>query len=109
MAGRTAIIPAMADRPTSRLLLACPDKPGLIAAVSGFLADAGLNITDADQHSSAEGRLFMRMEFDAAPADEREAIYGRFAEEVAGPLQMDYRFAESSERKRVAIMASRED
>ena len=95
--------------PTSRLLLACPDKPGLIAAVSGFLADAGLNITDADQHSSAEGRLFMRMEFDAAPADEREAIYGRFAEEVAGPLQMDYRFAESSERKRVAIMASRED
>ena len=34
--------------------------PGLIAAVSGFLADAGLNIVDADQHSStaAEGRFF---------------------------------------------------
>jgi formyltetrahydrofolate deformylase len=95
--------------PTSRLLLACPDKPGLIAAVSGFLAEAGLNITDADQHSSAEGRLFMRMEFDAAPAEEREAIYRRFDSEVARPLQMDYRFAESSDRKRVAIMASRED
>jgi formyltetrahydrofolate deformylase len=95
--------------PTSRLLLACPDKPGLIAAVSGFLAEAGLNITDADQHSSAEGRLFMRMEFDAAPATEREAIYARFDSEVAQPLQMDYRFAESSDRKRVAIMASRED
>jgi formyltetrahydrofolate deformylase len=95
--------------PTTRLLLACPDKPGLIAAVSGFLADAGLNITDADQHSSAEGRLFMRMEFDAAPASEREAVYRRFDSEVAKPLQMDYRFAESSERKRVAIMASRED
>jgi formyltetrahydrofolate deformylase len=95
--------------PTSRLLLACPDKPGLIAAVSGFLAEAGLNITDADQHSSAEGRLFMRMEFDAAPVREREAIYARFDSEVARPLQMDYRFAESTERKRVAIMASRED
>jgi formyltetrahydrofolate deformylase len=95
--------------PTSRLLLACPDKPGLIAAVSGFLAEAGLNITDADQHSSAEGRLFMRMEFDSAPASEREAIYRRFDSEVAQPLQMDYRFAESSDRKRVAIMASRED
>jgi formyltetrahydrofolate deformylase len=95
--------------PTSRLLLACPDKPGLIAAVSGFLADAGLNITDADQHSSAEGRLFMRMEFDSAAASERDAIYARFDSEVAGPLQMEYRFAESSERKRVAIMASRED
>jgi formyltetrahydrofolate deformylase len=95
--------------PTSRLLLACPDKPGLIAAVSGFLADAGLNITDADQHSNAVGRLFMRMEFDSPPASEREAIYARFDSEVARPLQMDYRFSESSERRRVAIMASAED
>ncbi len=95
--------------PTSRLLLACPDRPGLIAAVSGFLADAGLNIIDADQHSSAEGRLFMRMVFDSAPEAEREALYRRFDEEVAGPLQMEHRFAESSERKRVAIMVSRED
>ena len=95
--------------PTSRLLLACPDQPGLIAAVSGFLADAGRNIVDADQHSSGEGRFFMRMAFDPAPADEREALYLRFKEELAGPLQMEHRFAESSERKRVAIMVSRED
>ncbi len=99
----------MAEQPTSRLLLACPDRPGLIAAVSGFLADAGLNIVDADQHSSGEGRLFMRMVFDSAPEGEREALYRRFEEEVAGPLEMDHRFAEASERKRVAIMVSRED
>ena len=101
--------PPIAERPTSRLLLACPDRPGLIAAVSGFLADAGLNIVDADQHSSGEGRLFMRMVFDPAPAGEREALRRRFEQEVAGPLEMDHRFAESSERKRVAIMVSRED
>ena len=95
--------------PTSRLLLACPDQPGLIAAVSGFLADAGRNIVDADQHSSREGRFFMRMAFDPAPEEEREALYRRFEEEIAGPLRMDHRFAESSERKRVAIMVSRED
>ena len=99
----------IADQPTSRLLLACPDRPGLIAAVSGFLADAGLNIVDADQHSSGEGRLFMRMVFDSVPEGEREAVYARFEEEVAGPLEMDHRFEESSERKRVAIMVSRED
>jgi formyltetrahydrofolate deformylase len=51
----------------------------------------------------------MRMAFDPAPAEEREALYRRFEQEVAGPLQMEHRFAESSERKRVAIMASRED
>jgi formyltetrahydrofolate deformylase len=95
--------------PTSRLLLACPDQPGLIAAVSGFLADAGRNIVDADQHSSDEGRFFMRMAFDQAPAAERPALYHRFAEQIAGPLRMEHRFAESDERKRVAIMVSRED
>jgi len=100
----------IADQPAiSRLLLACPDQPGLIAAVSGFLADAGRNIVDADQHSSHEGRLFMRMAFDPAPAEERQALYRRFEEEIAGPLRMEHRFAESSERKRIAIMVSRED
>jgi formyltetrahydrofolate deformylase len=95
--------------PTSRLLLACPDRPGLIAAVSGFLADAGLNIVDADQHSSDEGRFFMRMVFDAVPAGEREEVYRRFETEIATRFEMEHRFAESSERKRVAIMVSRED
>ncbi len=91
------------------MLLACPDRPGLIAAVSGFLAEAGLNIVDADQHSSGEGRLFMRMVFDSVPDAEREALYGSFDEVVAKPLEMDHRFEESSQRKRLAIMVSRED
>ena len=54
----------MTEHTTSRLLLACPDRPGLIATVSGFLAEAGLNIVDVDQHSTAEGRFFMRMVFE---------------------------------------------
>jgi formyltetrahydrofolate deformylase len=99
----------IADQPTTRLLLACPDRPGLIAAVSGFLAEAGLNIVDADQHSSDEGRFFMRMEFDAVPAGAREEVHGRFAREIGARFEMEHRFAESSERKRVAIMVSRED
>jgi formyltetrahydrofolate deformylase len=99
----------IAETPTTRLLLACPDRPGLIAAVSGYLAEAGLNIIDADQHSSNEGRFFMRMAFDAVPAGEREEIYGRFEAEIANRFEMDYRFAESSEPKRLAIMVSRED
>jgi formyltetrahydrofolate deformylase len=99
----------MAESPTTRLLLACPDQPGLIAAVSGFLANAGLNILDADQHSSDEGRFFMRMEFDAVPAGDRTEVEARFAEEIAATFDMDHRFAESADRKRVAIMASRED
>ncbi len=107
--------PAIADhlpiaaKPTTRLLLACPDRPGLIAAVSGFLAAAGLNIIDADQHSNREGRFFMRMEFDALPTSERPDLYARFEREIAGKFEMEHRFAESAQRKRLAIMVSRED
>jgi formyltetrahydrofolate deformylase len=51
----------------------------------------------------------MRMVFESAPEAERKALYRRFAETVAEPLRMDYTFAEASDRKRVAIMVSRED
>ncbi|MFL5897069.1 MAG: formyltetrahydrofolate deformylase [Solirubrobacterales bacterium] len=99
----------MADQPTSRLLLACPDQPGLIARVSGFLADSGLNIVDVDQHSSGEGRFFMRMVFDRVPEPEREELELRFAREIGEPFRMDYGFHDSARTKRVAVMVSRED
>jgi len=99
----------MGGTPTSRLLLACPDRPGLIARVSGFLAEAGLNIVDVDQHSSAEGRFFMRMVFDHVPDGEREALELCFGREIGEPFEMDYEFHDSAQTKRAAIMVSRED
>jgi formyltetrahydrofolate deformylase len=94
---------------TTRLLLSCPDRPGIVAGVAGFLADADRNIIDADQHSTDEGRLFMRLVFESAPESEREQLYRRFADEVAAPLSMEHRFAEAGRLPRVAVMASRED
>jgi formyltetrahydrofolate deformylase len=99
----------MGDAPTSRLLLACPDQPGLIARVSGFLAESGLNIVDVDQHSTAEGRFFMRMVFDQVPPAERDALQLRFAKEIGEPFEMEYEFHQSSHVKQVAAMVSRED
>ena len=99
----------MGEAPTSRLLLACPDQPGLIARVSGFLAESGLNIVDVDQHSTAEGRFFMRMVFDRVPDPEREGLEMRFAREIGEPFEMDYGFHQTEQVRRVAIMVSRED
>jgi formyltetrahydrofolate deformylase len=99
----------MGELPTSRLLLACPDQPGLIARVSGFLAEAGLNIVDVDQHSSAEGRFFMRMVFDPVPLSDLEGLERRFGHEIGEPFEMEFEFAETSRVKRVAVMVSRED
>jgi formyltetrahydrofolate deformylase len=94
---------------TTRLLLSCPDRPGIVARVAGFLAQANCNIIDADQHSTEEGRLFMRLVFESAPEPEREELYRRFGTEVSEPLAMEHRFAEAERLPRVAVMASRED
>jgi formyltetrahydrofolate deformylase len=103
------MIGGMGEAPTSRLLLACPDRPGLIARVSGFLAEAGINIVDVDQHSSAEGRFFMRMVFDRIPELDRAHLELRFAQEIGEPFEMDYEFHDTARTKRVAVMVSRED
>jgi formyltetrahydrofolate deformylase len=94
---------------TTRLLLSCPDRPGIVARVAGFLAENDRNIIDADQHSTDEARLFMRLVFESAPEQERDQLYSRFAAEVAEPLSMEHRFAEAGRLPRVAVMASLED
>src|ERR1700737_1894232 len=49
------------------LTLSCPDRPGIVSAVSTFLAHNGPNILDAQQYSDVEpGHFFMRVVFPAA-------------------------------------------
>jgi len=53
-----------ADR--GRMLLSCPDRPGIVAAVAQFLFAQGANIVRSDQHTTDPhgGTFFMRLEFD---------------------------------------------
>lgn len=53
------------DVDLGRLLIQCPDQPGIVSAVSGFLTQHGANIVTLDQHStkSAGGTFFQRTEF----------------------------------------------
>jgi formyltetrahydrofolate deformylase len=90
-----------------RLLVSCPDRPGIISAVSGFLAEAGANIVRSDQYSTdpAGGTFFLRMDFTGAPAGIAEG----FGEAVGEPFGMTWRFWDAAQRKRVAILVSRED
>jgi formyltetrahydrofolate deformylase len=96
----------------TRLLISCPDRPGIVAAASQLLTDVGANIVRSDQHTTDPrgGTFFMRMEFDLAlTAAQREALQARFSREVAEPLQMQWRMWDASRPKRVAILVSRED
>jgi formyltetrahydrofolate deformylase len=95
-----------------RLIVSCPDRSGIIAAVSRFLHEHGANIVESDQYSTdAEGgRFFLRTVFHreglAAMRDELER---GFAEEVGEPLQMQWRLTDAGVPKRVAIMVGRYD
>ena len=95
-----------------RLLLRCHDRPGLIAAVSNFLAQAGANIISLDQHSTApeDGTFLQRAIFHLPGLTAaRDALEREFASTVADKFHIDYRFTEAAKPKRVAIMASKED
>lgn len=97
---------------TARLLITCPDRPGIVAAVSGFLFEHGANITDLDQHSTdPEGGLFfMRLEFQTPHLDvSREILEKAFAERVAARFEMNWRIAYAADLKKVAILVSRYD
>jgi formyltetrahydrofolate deformylase len=103
------------DLPTKdvgRLLLRCADRPGLVAAVSSFLASAGANIVSLDQHSTQQsGGTFMQRTIFHLPGltAARDALERDFAEQVASPFDMDFRLTEAAKPKRVAILASKED
>lgn len=97
---------------TARLLVVCPDQPGIISAVSTFLYRQGANITDFDQHSShrQEGTFFLRLEFQTGAADGyREALEAGFREQVARHYDMQWHISYAEEKKRMAILVSRHD
>src|SRR5215467_15184923 len=56
-----------------RLVITCPDRPGIVAAVSQFLFEAGANITESQQYSTDPfgGTFFQRLEFHLDGLDQR--------------------------------------
>jgi formyltetrahydrofolate deformylase len=94
-----------------RLLIYCPDGPGIVATVSQFLFDHGANIVQSDQYSMdpGGGMFFMRVEFDL------EGLAGRLSElehdfaVVAERFRMNCQFFLASVKKRIAIFVSKEE
>jgi formyltetrahydrofolate deformylase len=94
-----------------RLIVSCPDRHGIVAAISGTVAESGANIVSSDQYSTDPegGTFFLRMELhlDDAAAGLPE-LESRIAA-IAGEFALDWRLARSDARKRVALFASRYD
>ena len=94
---------------TFRLVIACPDRVGIVAKVSNVLATYNGWITEANHHSdNLSNWFFMRHEIraDSLPFD-LEGLRTVFAP-IAAEYSMDWRVSDSAQRKKVVLMASRE-
>jgi formyltetrahydrofolate deformylase len=88
------------------LLLQCPDRPGIVAEVGAFVARAGGNIVEADQHSDPEAGLFLqRVEFDV---DSGAADVACDFTPIAERYAMDWQLHDLANRPRVALLASKQ-
>jgi formyltetrahydrofolate deformylase len=97
---------------TAHLLVSCPDRPGIIAAVSTLLRSAGINIIQSDQYSTDPegGSFYLRMVLHVTDIGRRiEGLRRQFAVTVAEPLGMTFWLRDASVPKRVAVMVSRYD
>jgi formyltetrahydrofolate deformylase len=112
---------------TARLLIGCADRPGIVAAVSGFLFEQGANIVSSQQYSTDPigGRFFLRTEFflplsSPSPVtagggaadlleEARQRLREQFDAKVAARFAMDWQIRWPDQRRRIAILVSRQD
>jgi formyltetrahydrofolate deformylase len=92
------------------ITLSCPDRPGIVAAVSGHLAAQGNNILEAQQFDDTDtGRFFMRIVFEALAADTTLAGLQAAFTPIAGRFDMQWQLRDRSERRRVLLLVSKFD
>ncbi|MCY9076211.1 ACT domain-containing protein, partial [Bacillus inaquosorum] len=93
-----------------RLLVSCPDQPGIVSAVSAFLFEHGANIIESNQYTTDPegGRFFLRIEFDCAGIREKKDTLQEAFASIAEKFDMTWSLTLASELKRVAIFVSKE-
>jgi formyltetrahydrofolate deformylase len=89
------------------LTVTCRSTRGIVAAISGYLAEAGCNITDSAQFDDMEtGRFFMRVSFMSEEGRTIAALTDGF-QTIAGRFAMDFGFFDEAKKTKVIIMVSR--
>jgi formyltetrahydrofolate deformylase len=91
------------------LILDCPDRPGIVHAVSGFLVEHGGNIMESQQFfDRLNGRFFMRIDFAMSDADATtESLRADFQTTVAERFAMSFEIWEAAAPYRTLIMVSK--
>jgi formyltetrahydrofolate deformylase len=93
------------------LLISCPDRRGIVAALAQVLSGHGANILDSDQHTDrAVGQFFQRIVFDSSDlTSDKRTLEGAIGE-VAARFSMNYRLSyRGAPKKKMAIFVSKYD
>jgi formyltetrahydrofolate deformylase len=108
-AGNTCRDGALRNR--GRMLIKCPDRPGIVATVCQFLFEHGANIVHSDQHSTDPwgGTFLMRIEFELPNLEQRGEALERGFVPIGNQFGMDWRLSYGARRKRIAIFVSKQD
>ncbi|MCJ0873552.1 formyltetrahydrofolate deformylase [Streptomyces sp. AP-93] len=89
------------------LTLSCPDKQGIVHAVSSYLFMTGCNIEDSQQFGDRDtGLFFMRVHFEADAPVTVEKLRASFAA-IGDTFRMDWQIHRSDERMRIVLMVSK--
>ena len=92
------------------VLVSCPDRPGLVAALSQLLYRHGANILTAEQHTDpATSRFFQRIRFDSADGDNDPDSLQAALAEVGESFEMSWQIVYDDYVKRIAIFVSKTD
>ncbi|MCK1526208.1 formyltetrahydrofolate deformylase [Bradyrhizobium sp. 182] len=95
------------DHPDFVLTFSCPDRTGIVHAVSGILATHGCNIRDSAQFSDRSvGKFFMRLSFDALDEIATSRLQSEFAK-VGKLFGMTWQLHDFGSKPRLMIMVSR--
>ena len=92
-----------------RLLISCPDRKGLIAAISSFISMHDGNILSADQYVSDSGTFFMRLEIEGEGFGLSRDEFAAAFVPLARRHGMDWRVSHTDTPRRMAILVSRYD
>jgi formyltetrahydrofolate deformylase len=94
------------------ILFASPDRPGLVAKLSGFFAEMGINILEAsnytDLHGERGARFYMRLVVDLTPATTRATMESAFTDQIAGPLNGEWSIGYDDRISRIAILCTKD-
>ena len=94
---------------TYRLVVSCPDRTGIVAKVSNFLATYNGWITEASYHADQQnGWFFMRNEIKASSIPFALDDFRKTFDPIAKEFSMNWSITDSAEKKRVVLMVSKE-